>query len=67
MPGMEWKGADQLLYNSHEECGHDLYRPPDTDRRSFETSVGLGRPFAPLMSGFLQIWFLVASFGMVQY
>lgn len=30
---------------------------------SFENSVGFGRHFALLMSGFLQIWFLVASFG----
>lgn len=30
---------------------------------SFEDSVGLPRHLALLMSGFLQIWFLVASFG----
>ncbi|KAK5801351.1 hypothetical protein VI817_003563 [Penicillium citrinum] len=29
----------------------------------FENSVGFDRHFALLMSGFLQIWFLVASFG----
>ncbi|KAL4953802.1 putative hexose carrier protein [Aspergillus filifer] len=29
----------------------------------FEDSVGFDRHFALLMSGFLQIWFLVASFG----
>ncbi|OQD70280.1 hypothetical protein PENDEC_c025G00931 [Penicillium decumbens] len=29
----------------------------------FEDSVGFGRHFALLMSGFLQIWFLIASFG----
>ncbi|KAJ5413940.1 hypothetical protein N7509_000567 [Penicillium cosmopolitanum] len=29
----------------------------------FENSVGFDRNFALLMSGFLQIWFLVASFG----
>jgi hypothetical protein len=30
---------------------------------SFEDSVGLPHQLALLMSGFLQIWFLVASFG----
>ncbi|KAJ5884379.1 hypothetical protein N7504_011951 [Penicillium tannophilum] len=29
----------------------------------FEDSVGFGQHFALLMSGFLQIWFLIASFG----
>ncbi|KAJ5630906.1 uncharacterized protein N7484_011006 [Penicillium longicatenatum] len=29
----------------------------------FEDSVGFGHQFALLMSGFLQIWFLIASFG----
>ncbi|KAJ5102490.1 hypothetical protein N7532_003019 [Penicillium argentinense] len=29
----------------------------------FENSVGFDRHFALLMSGFLQIWFLIASFG----
>lgn len=66
MPGMEWKYTHQLLYHGHVSLIFELLECAMTDRWdvfSFEDSVGFGRHFALLMSGFLQIWFLVASFG----